>query len=250
MKVNSGFTLVEMAIVILVIGLLLRETLRPLSIVYEQKRFEQTDRVLEDIKEALLGYAILHQRLPCPASSPDTGIENLTLCNKEGYLPWADLGLGRYDGWGNPFRYRAEEEYTGNGNHMDYAKIIVDEDKTGSGLNVRRGIYDSAATTEYKWFTKTTDDSRVAAIIFSCGQNGRPDPTPGDAYPDKVTNDADKTGNSDIFCTNPVSGTQSREYVSSFIVKTGGENLFDDRLTWLSRNTLLNRLLTAKRWPQ
>ena len=258
-----GFTLVEMAIVMVIIGLLLTNSLRPLSSIVEQRRIKQTDQTLEDIKEALLGYTILHGRLPCPAeyakfdgvNDAVVGREDTTLCDKEGYLPWVDLGVGRYDGWGNPFRYRAEEEYTGNGTPMDYSQIIVDQGNTGSGLRISQYIfkedYDSLPTAEEKsaqWFA-SVNDSRIAVVIFSCGKNGRPDPIDATGKEYLATNDADGISNQNTFCSNTKSGLQNREYVYNFQVKDGDTILFDDQLTWLSRNTLMNRLILSKLWP-
>lgn len=252
----KGFTLVEVAIVIVVIGLLLTHSLRPLSSVVEQQRIQRTDQTLEEIKEALLGYAVLNKRLPCPADSAEIGKENIALCGQEGYLPWADLAVGRYDGWGNQFRYRAEKEYTDN--PMDYAQVIVNQGATGSGLRVSRYItkedYDSLPTTQKKaaqWFA-ATNDSRIAVVIFSCGKNGHPDPIQS-LHPENkkslTSNDADNTLNSDISCNNPKVGVQSREYTYNFQVKDNETILFDDQLTWLSRNTLMNRLSASQRWP-
>jgi hypothetical protein len=187
------------------------------------------------------------------------GRENTALCGQEGYLPWVDLAVGRYDGWGNPFRYRVEEEYTSNdGNPMDYSEVIVDQGETGSGLRVSTYIFKDEYNSlplvppmkerAAKWFA-ADNDSRIAVVIFSCGKNGRPDPIDPAGKEYVATNDADGIPNQNTFCSNTKFGLQNREYVYNFQVKDGDTILFDDQLTWLSRNTLMNRLILSKSWP-
>ncbi len=55
---RAGFTLVEMAIVLVIVGLLLGGLLMPLSAQVEQRRIGETQKALDEIKEALVGFAI------------------------------------------------------------------------------------------------------------------------------------------------------------------------------------------------
>lgn len=52
---ERGFTLVEIAIVVLVLGLLLASLLGPLSVRIEQQEIRKTSDQMEEIKEALYG---------------------------------------------------------------------------------------------------------------------------------------------------------------------------------------------------
>jgi len=65
---ESGFTLIEIAIVLVVLGLLLGGLLGPLSVRIEQADRQKTQELLEEIKEALYGYTVVHGHLPCPDS--------------------------------------------------------------------------------------------------------------------------------------------------------------------------------------
>jgi prepilin-type N-terminal cleavage/methylation domain-containing protein len=259
-KHNNGFSLVEMAVVLVIIGLLLGGLIMPFTVQMEQQRIERTNETLEEIKEALLGFAIIHQRLPCSAPDEDKdkdgedilekdkGKEHQDWCKIEGFLPWKDLGVRRYDGWGNQFRYRVENEYSKK--PMIFSEVVVDNSGTGSGLRIRKKIkYQADADDQFEWLAKKSDDSRVAAIIFSCGKNGRPDPTKDPAIPDNIdymyTNDADGIRNKYAICNNPRSGLQNRNYVRNLPI----EGTFDDIITWLSRNTLVNRLIITEQWP-
>jgi prepilin-type N-terminal cleavage/methylation domain-containing protein len=245
MKISRGLSLIEVTIVLIIIGLLLSGLLIPLSAQIDQQKIDLTQKRLQEIKEALLGYAIIYNRLPCVDTdtiedSDEYGKENIdpidpTKCesNGEGYLPWKDLGVGRYDAWGHPFRYQTEEEFNNPSG--------INSVNPTSGLRIKNRN-DNAFTT-----TSSGEDSYVAAIIFSCGKNGRPDPTnPLNTIDKNKTNDADGVRNTDASCSNKKGpGGQSKTYIYDIYV----ENEFDDILTWLSKNTLMNRLVAAGKWP-
>jgi len=213
---NNGFSLVEIAVALVIIGLLLGGLIMPFTVQMEQQRIERTDETLEEIKEALLGFAVIHQRLPCPAINKK-GKEDCTLSDREGYLPWKALGVGRYDGWSKPFHYRVDEAYM--------IDISDDNFKAASNLKVIN-IPDT-----FNWTTIETETgtSRVAAIIFSYGKNGTPD-----------------SRNKTIHYTDGDDAT----YVTDIYKKSEDPaDTFDDQLTWLSKYTLMNRLITTEQWP-
>lgn len=114
--ISSGFTLIEIAIVLVVVALLLGGLLGPLSVRVEQQERQRTQAILEEIKEALYGYAATTGTLPCPDTA-GAGLPNgsppTTPCTEyEGRLPWQTLGVERGDAWGNQFRYRVTKEFT------------------------------------------------------------------------------------------------------------------------------------------
>ncbi|WP_229415627.1 type II secretion system protein [Pseudoduganella armeniaca] len=67
---SRGFTLVEVAIVLVVVGLLIGGLITPLSTQLEQRRVADTRRALEEARDALTGFAIRNGYLPCPPSRP------------------------------------------------------------------------------------------------------------------------------------------------------------------------------------
>lgn len=69
---NCGFTLVELAVVLAIVGLLLGSLMYTLSAQVERRDFEETRRRLEQAREMLLTYAMVNGRLPCPARSAAT----------------------------------------------------------------------------------------------------------------------------------------------------------------------------------
>ena len=104
----QGFTLIELAMVLFILGLLLSSFLAPLAARVEQRERNETEIQLEEIKDVLFGYVIRQGQFPCPdcrlagegtciAADVDDGFEdrNLGECKSEvGNLPWADLGVG------------------------------------------------------------------------------------------------------------------------------------------------------------
>ncbi len=210
MTFSDGFSLIELAIVLIIIGFLMGYLLIPISAKKDQQYLKSTQKTLEEIKDALLGFAVREGRLPC-ADIDDDGVENppcdTSITNVEGDLPWKDLKVGRYDVWGNPFRYRAAATFCTTGKTVGITNI------SSSTLRVRN-------LNNINW----TSFGGVVAIIFSYGKNHKAD-----------------NGNKVIDAT----------YVHDGYVEYQNDpnKNFDDILTWLSRNTLMNRLTTAKRWP-
>src|SRR5687768_17494047 len=70
-----GFTLLEISIAILIMGLLLAGIMVPLSTQVEQRKVDETRLTLEQAREALLKYAAEFGFLPCPADDVNGGIE-------------------------------------------------------------------------------------------------------------------------------------------------------------------------------
>src|SRR5690606_31917220 len=112
MKVR-GFTLIELAVSLMIIALVLGMLVVPLGTQLDQQRIAETQKQLDYVREALLGFAIANGRLPCPAvgatptGTAGAGLENRTggACvgagtSMQGVLPWATLGVPESDAWG------------------------------------------------------------------------------------------------------------------------------------------------------
>lgn len=67
LRTKNGFTLIEIAMVLVIIGLLLGGLLMPLATQVDVQRRIETEKAMEQIKEALIGFAMVNGRLPCPA---------------------------------------------------------------------------------------------------------------------------------------------------------------------------------------
>lgn len=125
-----GFTLIEISIVLVVIGLLISGGLLGIAPVLEQAKRTQTENTLTKIEDALLLYAMQNSCLPCPADGTSPGAnEGLTLNNVgtpytgctttacrgelvDNVVPWQSLGLQRADAideWGTQITYHLSE---------------------------------------------------------------------------------------------------------------------------------------------
>lgn len=223
-QTQVGFSLVEMAVVLAIVALLLGGLLPTLSSQVEQQRRSETLKQMAEIKEALIGYAIINGALPCPTTQADPtnagyGVA-ATTCSApttQGYLPWKTLGLSETDAWGikrtgtaSPwlgyFRYRVEPSF---------AVPFTLATTSNSTLDLQ--VKDTAGNR----LTNTTE--RPVAIFFSTGPNKIPDG--GNASFEDITNPP-AIYQADVPSAN-----------------------FDDLTLWISRPVLFNRMVAAYKLP-
>jgi len=228
---QAGFTLVEIAIVLLIVGLLIGGMIAPLSSQMEQRRVSDTRRTMDEAREALFGYALRNGYLPCPAISSSNGLEDRTgnVCNKRyGYLPWAALGVGRLDGWNHLMGYTVTPAFADSG--------VLFTLKTARDITI-------ATRAANGQLTAATDISDIPAAIISFGRNGY------GATSDQNAIIADSgAGNIDEKTNLQSSGNAliARD-VSDDPRAPGGA--FDDMVLWISPNILYNRMVAAQRLP-
>lgn len=230
-----GFTLIEMAVAMFVIALLLGSILVPLTTQVEQRQISDTQKTLDEIRDALIGYAIANGNLPCPDTGTN-GTENVDTTTGRcttilggiaaGRLPHLNLGLGNSDLWGNRFTYVVNEQFarrTGT---------------TSSPFTLSTGGTDVRICTTQAC-TTTLSTTAVFAVI-SHGKNGL------------------GAVNYSTNATNPASASvdeQDNYGTDADIVNrpqfTGGPpaSEFDDIVVWLSRYTLFNRMVAGGKLP-
>lgn len=228
-RFNSGFSLVEMAIVMAIVGLLLGGLLPTISSQIEQSRRSETRKQMDEIQQALMGYAIINGFLPCPMLTTTTnpndasyGVAPATCAapTAEGLLPWKTLGVSETDAWGSK-RSSADNPWTG------YWRYRVDRNFTTSfTLNTGFGTCSPIATTDCLAIqdnsgnTITTTTERPVAVIFSTG-------------PNVIAN-----------------GHNASYEATSGIYQSDVPNAtFDDILVWISRPQLFNRMVAAGKLP-
>jgi type II secretory pathway pseudopilin PulG len=256
----DGFTFIEFAIVLGIVALILGGLFGPLSTRLESEERQKTQAMMEDIKKALIGFAQINGRLPCPdAFTSGDGIEDPAVggaCTlHEGWVPWTTLGTPQGDIWGNRFRYCVTKPRfttpdngtcdTANNNPLT---SIGDFDLCASG-SIDIQTRDSA-----KALVNVV--GAVPALIISHGHNGyggtRIDGTARPPVP--ATND-DEDHNATNTC-NPLGGATKR--MRTFTAEgtpcsdaPGTTSLceFDDLVVWISPNILKNRMVTAGRLP-
>jgi prepilin-type N-terminal cleavage/methylation domain-containing protein len=149
-QAQRGFTLIEIAIVLVVIGLITSGGLLAVSPVIQSAKISETKQKMATVEAAILGYVIQNGCLPCPArrdigGSP-TGVANssgvlagdyTTACGSggtclggtsvSGLVPWVSLGISQNDitdGWDRMFTYSVDTELTDSS---------IDVQRTASG---------------------------------------------------------------------------------------------------------------------
>jgi prepilin-type N-terminal cleavage/methylation domain-containing protein len=146
---NHGFTLLELSVVLVLIGIIIGGGLMTFTASVQATQFNKTVERMDAIEKALLNYAIANNRIPCPTdltltatgsanygveagagsgSSPGTATGACTGASMlpkatfvaasgtaEGGVPTRALQLPddfMYDGWGRKFRYAVDPTYT------------------------------------------------------------------------------------------------------------------------------------------
>ena len=87
-----GFSLVEMSIVLVVIGLIAFFSIKFLSSIGQQTLNQQFKNDLDRADDAIAGFVFANKRLPCPDISGN-GVEECAIANKQGFLPIKTLGI-------------------------------------------------------------------------------------------------------------------------------------------------------------
>jgi len=232
-SLSKGFSLVEMAIVLVIFGLLLAMFLSPLTTQRDIQNRAKTQIQLNEAKEALMGYAVTNGYLPCPDtdSVPD-GVENLNNSSNncfdaEGVLPWNDLGIERVDAWNRFFRYRVDSTFSRRDTNFT---INNSEGNSDIKINGENGI------------ELVSTLSQPAAIILSHGTNGF------GAINLNATSPANQepvpTGTDELENTN-----KNNLFVSRVPTSQNSSNEFDDMLVWISPKVLINKMISADRLP-
>lgn len=118
MKISNkkAFTLIEMAIVITIIGIVVGSFINLGSTVLEKRKISTTQDELESIKTALISYAAKHGRLPYPDTDGNgyendgddegNGDTNIADClTDDCELPYLDLKVKAKDNFGMAYNY-------------------------------------------------------------------------------------------------------------------------------------------------
>lgn len=235
-----GFTLVELSVVLLVVTLLLGSVLVPLATQARQRNAAETQRILEDTRAALLGYAMMNGRLPRPAASATDGTEAPPCATAgvadeakcTGFIPWAVLGTPRSDAWGKLIRYSVNSNYAGG---ISGTSVIPTTQFTlTAGERVVNSRDPSGAA-----FVLATN---VPAVVVSHGYRNLGTSEQGTALPDSPNANADEDANALAGATT----FWSRSPADS-ASGTGGE--FDDQVSWISGSQLFSQLVVAGRLP-
>jgi len=275
-RLQPGFTLAELAIVTAIVALLLGGMMAMVSAQTDQRNWNDTQSRLEAARDAILGYAIVNGRLPCPANSTSAGAEvrqtaigpyqyacgapghnpttnpldyyggvvpgtppvtyGLMPAVTVGYLPVDTQGFAM-DAWGNRIRYAVSA--------TNYPNFTNASTLKASGISFQPGdlVVCASATgivsspPSCGTAASVTNQNTVVAILYSPGKNGRGQVTLGT---DETANGNPAAANDAVFVSHPPTP-------STTPAAAGGE--FDDQVLWISVGTLYSKLIAAQLLP-
>jgi prepilin-type N-terminal cleavage/methylation domain-containing protein len=256
-KQTQGFSLLEVAIVMVIMAILITAIGIPLATQLDQQKTKDTEKQLELIKEAIYGFAMANGRLPCPASADSAGRESFcsadspAACGTElvvysangrcfasdGFVPSATLGLApvdangfMLDGWADGsavrrLRYAAASKTVATITNVltrsDGIKSATMASVTGTADYLYLCAPGLAAVPTTNCGTAQELTRLAPFVIYSLGKDVS-----------NTSSDSANNQNNDIVFT---SGGQ-----------TAG---FDDLVTWGSLNTLFARMVQAGKLP-
>lgn len=249
---SRAFTLIEVMVALVVIALMFAALAIPIATQLQMRRAEETRRLLDEARDALLGFAVAHARLPCPSTAADRGMESFAaggnagngLCANfhGGLLPAAALGLSPLDAEGF-----VRDAWQGSRNRLRYAVFGEAINGVAYPLTRSNGMQSATlaglgAAPHYLFICSTGSAAtasgcgpatnqltrRAAVVIWSAGANASQDQP---ASSDELRNlDGDA-----VFVSHDASTAIGRE--------------FDDVLLWVPIHAVINRLVTAGRLP-
>jgi prepilin-type N-terminal cleavage/methylation domain-containing protein len=251
---SRAFTLVEVMVVLVMLAVLAGGLAIPLAAQLQLRRQEETRRQFDEARDALLGFAAAHGRLPCPATLASNGEESFAAGGDaangncaafhSGYLPGATLGLSPLDSegfvrdaWQGP-RNRVRYAVFGNGlaingvanaltrtNGMQSATLAG----LGAASHYLHICASGAAAHAVDCGPAANQLTRKAAVVLlSLGPNAATEPLPG-------SDEARNLDGGGVFVYRDGSTAPGRE--------------FDDVLEWVPIHLVINRLVLAGRLP-
>ena len=242
---TNGFTLIEVAIVMLILAVLISAAILPLRGQRQTANINTARDDIEAIEEALYGFAIANGRLPCPTQPGVGGVEQpaggICVNGSIGFVPSTTLGLKGdvncdgllVDPWGRPYLYSVTTVLAGN-NTYTRSGVGSIQDVTITALAGQPAL---RICTDSACGTNLTDEA--VAVIISTGENTA-------ASADQLQNAGEAAIASG--CTTNYGVSADNDYVYHTAVEEAG-NEFDDIVSWISPNILFAKMLAAGRLP-
>lgn len=252
--------------VLVIIGLLVGGGIAALEATQTQTQRADQRRQLELVHDALIGFAMSSGRLPCPDTDyPPDGREDIVdrdtgdtfacpvgdpdddddcdCADAWGALPWAQLGVGATDAWGQRLRYRVDTAAP------SFADPDASRDQPAFGLDDDASLRVEGDDDDGDGNRDTVADE-VAAVVVSYGPQGRQLWTAGgftcvaagvDGFSEDENENCDD--NNDFVAA----GYRSLEGAGD--PTDPGRGRFDDMLTWIATPKLKVRMVEAGTLP-
>jgi type II secretory pathway pseudopilin PulG len=244
---QRGFTIIEQAVSVSVIALVLGSIMVPLQTQIENKKTDETRRMLDLAQEMLVGYAAVNGYFPCPASAASGGQEPAGTDHVSGacplwhgFLPAALLGFRPTDAQG--YGLDAWETAPNRIRYAVSSSTIGGVPRALTRVNGMRSVplasfgaapllhvcQSGNGVTANDCGTAVTLAANAAVIVWSVGANA----ASGGTSVHEAQN------------PNPNGGSADRVFVSRGPSNVAGHE-FDDLLAWLPATVLVSRLITT-----
>jgi len=269
-KNQTGFTLIEIAIVLVVVGVLLGYTVAMIPVQQELRQYSKAEKEMEDIIDNLLAFAQVNGRLPCPDTTGDGAEDTVDLFdNVTGVGP----GDGFDDGCAGYFGFLPPETLGMNGD-ISAAGLLLDPWGLGYGYAVSN--IDAGAGAFPVIDLVTANGIREEGIpayninppdLFVCDDStvfgDQTDCTPASVGNQVVGNVAvviTSLGKDNELVAGPPSniqrenfddfnvGTNDKVFISAPRSDSAGTE-FDDIVKWISPNILFSKMIEADQLP-
>ncbi len=247
---QAGFSLVELSIVILIMGLLLGGIALPLAQQRDNARFKEAERQLVEVRDALEGHVLVAGALPCPATPASAGsavVSGGGCGEQHGFVPATTLSLRGsrnadnllLDPWGSPLRYSVSASDSNGNGQWDF---VAAADLRAAGIAAlapeltvcRRAAGASATACGSGNDTLTVG---TPAIVYSLGKDWA------------GFSSADQVANVGRTLSGGPSGERYRTAADAVFVDRGRSTQsgseFDDVVEWIPSTVLYKRLLDA-----
>ena len=227
-RVQRAFVLIEIAIALFVLALVLGGILAPINQQIQQGKIRDTQKAINDVNDALIGFVMINGRLPRPATSSTNGLENAAACASEaactGFIPWTTLGSPKVDAWGSLIQYSVTPAFANAAFVLTSVGTKTIQERNSVGALVNYATLVPAVVWSHGPSNFGTNDAGVARANSSSGVTNA----------DEITNNA-------------ASVTFIRRIETDNTGAGGGE--FDDIVTFIPTAVLIGKAIAAGKLP-
>jgi prepilin-type N-terminal cleavage/methylation domain-containing protein len=160
LKAQKGFTLIELAIVMVIVGLLIGAGVSLLPGLINQQKYSQNQSLLNQNYNAIIGFIIKNGRAPFASTNATNSAESTNTAN--GYLPYVTVGGLQQDAYGNTFYYAVNTQLAKTTSRVDFCNKLLSI--TSSNVN----------TINFPGQSQTQSIPSIF-ILISSGENGKLD---------------------------------------------------------------------------
>ena len=268
---ERGFTLAEVAVAFVIISLLIAGAVMPLASQIEARNLAETRRIMDQIREATIGFVQMNGRLPCPAdgttasgsvngSGVSAGAEQYntgtSLCTAVfGVVPWATLGVSETDAWGRRISYYVDQVFADGFSAASYGPSCTPSPALTSPMSF--GLCSTGTLTvntrNDTTHTATSIGSSLPAVFISHGKNGYGAYTSQGTTLSGVGTGTDEETNAAHNSTTTTFYSRTQAPYSTSCSDPASGSLpfceFDDVVSMISPSMLVARMVSAGRLP-